>query len=209
MAKKKRHNPWVWIPWLFATEGVVSATVTYVALLMFFQLGASYSMATLLSASLLLPSIIKQKVIFTSKTNRLLKFFILLLQVLLFAAFVLIAFVIKAHKYSLTPVFLSLLLVSFLNAINEKCVAKYYSNQLDSKKQNIFGNYKYVASQLSFVVTYGILIIFVGLHEIFFRNVSLAWAMENYLIAGVLLVLLIVNATMLKRPDYELSLIHI
>lgn len=203
MPKKKRHNPWVWIPWLFATEGVVSATVTYVALLMFFQLGASYSMATLLSASLLIPSIIKQKVIFTPKTNRLLKFFILLLQVLLFAAFVLIAFVIKAHKYSLTPVFLSLLLVSFLNALNEKCVAKYYSNQLDRKKQNLFGNYKYVASQLSFVVTYGILIIFVGLHEIFFRNVSLAWAMENYLIAGVLLILLIVNATMLKRPNYE------
>ena len=55
----KKSNPWLWIPTLFATEAIVSATVIYVVLLMFIQLGASYSKATLFTSILLWPSIAK------------------------------------------------------------------------------------------------------------------------------------------------------
>jgi len=175
---------------------------------MFIQLGHSYSMATLLSASLLLPSILKQVVLFKNKSNLHLKYFTLLMQTLLFAAFILTAYIVRKHYSGVFIPFLMLMLVSVLNALNEKCVANYYNNQLDRKMQKVLGNYKFITSQIAFAVTYGILIIFVGLHEIFFRNIRLAWAMQYYLIAGVLLILLIINTLLLKKPDTNNAVVY-
>ena len=49
-------------------------------------------------------------------------------------------------------------------------------------------------------MTYGVLIIIVGLLEIFFRDIGKAWAMENYLVAGVFLVLMLINIMTLHSP---------
>ena len=201
MDKKKRHNPWIWVPGIFATEGVVSATVTYVSLLMFIQLGASYAFATLLSASLLLLSIVKQFNFLGNKFNKFLKIFTISLQFLLFIAFIFTAHMVNSFKTGIVIPFACLMAVALINAFNEKCVFRYYNNILNRQKQKVLGNYKFVASQISFIVTYGILIIFVGLHEIFFRNLRLAWTTAFYLIAGVIMTLIIVNAFLLKKPN--------
>jgi len=201
MDKKKRHNPWIWVPGIFATEGVVSATVTYVSLLMFIQLGASYAFATLLSASLLLLSIVKQFNFLGNKFNKFLKIFTISLQFLLFIAFIFTAHMVNSFKTGIVIPFACLMAVALINAFNEKCVFRYYNNILNRQKQKVLGNYKFVASQISFIVTYGILIIFVGLHEIFFRNLRLAWTTAFYLIAGVIMALIIVNAFLLKKPN--------
>ncbi len=196
-----KNYAWIWIPGLFASEAVVSATVTYVTLLMFVQFGASYFTASTLSALLLLPSVMKQKVLFKNKRNIHLKRFTIAMQVCLFIALLITAFTIKHSKHGLLLPFICILAVAVINALNEKSVANYYNNQLDRKQQNILGNYKFVTSQISFIVTYGILIIFVGLHEIVFRNIRLAWAIEFYMIAGVLLLLLLANLILMKRPS--------
>ena len=76
---RKRHNsPWIWIPALFATEAIASAMVTYVALLMFVQLGASFAKAALMAALLMLPSVLKLFLGWKQKYNPYLKSMLIL-----------------------------------------------------------------------------------------------------------------------------------
>ena len=199
----KKSNPWLWIPTLFATEAIVSATVIYVVLLMFIQLGASYSKATLFTSILLWPSIAKLYLKWNRKWYPYLKNILIVIHTLLFVAFVITAFLINSKSTSLFTIFFAILVISSINAINEKVLGVYYNYTTDKKVQNLMGNYKFVATQIAFIVTYGVLIIFVGLHEIFFRNFYLAWSMEYYFIAGVLLILLIFNAILLKKTDAD------
>ncbi len=166
-------------------------------------MGTSCFVATLLSATLLLPSVLKFSNNFGKCRNELLKILILLFQTFLFISFICAAYFVNHLKGNVIAIFVCLMIISVLNACNEKFVARYYNNQLNRKKQNVLGNYKYVASQLSFIVAYGILIIFVGLHEIIFRNIHLAWSMAFYLIAGGVLILLMVNSFLLKKPEKE------
>ena len=199
----KNNNPWLWIPTLFATEAIVSATVIYVVLLMFIQFGASYSKAALFISVLLLPSIGKLYIKWRNEWNPYLKNILIVIHVLLFLAFVFSAFLINSKSTSLFTIFFSTFIIASINAINEKVLAVYYNHVTDKKVQNLMGNYKFVATQIAFIVTYGVLIIFVGLHEIFFRNFYLAWSMEYYFVAGVLLILLIFNAILLMRTEND------
>ena len=73
MNRKRRNSPWIWIPALFATEAIASAMVTYVALLMFVQLGASFAKAALMAALLMLPSVLKLFLGWKQKYNPYLK----------------------------------------------------------------------------------------------------------------------------------------
>lgn len=199
--KNKNNSPWLWIPTLFATEAIVSATVIYVVLLMFIQLGASYSKATIFIAVLLLPSIGKLYIKWNVKWNAYLKSILIAIHALLFLAFVISAFLINSRNTSVITIFIATFIIASINAVNEKVLAVYYNYVTDKKVQSFMGNYKFVATQIAFIVTYGVLIIFVGLHEIFFRNFYLAWSMEYYFVAGVLLILLIFNAILLLKTD--------
>ena len=206
--KRKRNSPWVWIPTLFATEAIVSATITYVAILMFYQLGASYTKATFLAALLMIPSMGKAFIPWNHKWNVVLKLVLIATNILLFIAFLITAFVIDHPQSNIYMVFASLFAVAVLNALNEKFIALYYDNLLNRGMQRILGNYKFVSTQISFILTYGILIIFVGFHEIFFRNIHLAWSMEYYMVAGVLLILLIFNSILLAKPRIRSEVTH-
>ena len=52
-------SPYLWIPFLFAAEEIPSAMVTFVALLMFIQFGAGAMRATIYTALLLTPWMLK------------------------------------------------------------------------------------------------------------------------------------------------------
>ena len=198
-------SPWLWIPSLFATEAIVSATVTYVALLMFIQLGASLSKATIFSAALLIPSIGKSFVKWRQRWNAWLKPVLIGIHIFLFLAFVLTAFLINSRSTSIYTIFTATMLIAIINAANEKVIAIYYNCVTEKKVQSFIGNYRFVATQISFIITYGVLIIFVGFHEIFFRNFYLAWSMEYYVVAGVLLILLLFNVMLLQNTKDSMA----
>ena len=205
----KRKQPWTWIPGVYATEGIVSATVIYVALLMFVQLGASFVKSTLFVAALMLTSVIKWAFKWNPQRNPSLKAAMICMQALLFIAFVTAAFVIDGPNSKVESIFISIFVIAILNAINEKLNALYYNNILGRDEQRILGNYKFVSSQASFIITYGILIIFVGTYEVFFRNFHLAWAMEFYVVAGVILLLMAINAMMLDSPKPQSEVVNV
>ena len=198
---KRNNSPWLWIPTLFATEAIVSATIIYVVLLMFIQLGTSYATTAVFAAALLLPSIAKLFIKWKYKWNPFIKTVLIIIHALLFIAFVITAFIINSKSTSVITIFVASFCIALINAVNEKVVAVYYNLVTNKKVQSFMGNYRFVATQISFIVTYGVLIIFVGLHEIFFRNIWLAWSMEYYFVAGVLLILLLFNALLLHRTN--------
>jgi PAT family beta-lactamase induction signal transducer AmpG len=56
-----------------------------------------------------------------------------------------------------------------------------------------------VSSQMTLVVTYGVLIIVAGFFEVFFRSYQKAWAMESSLVAGGFMIFCILNFIVLPR----------
>ncbi|MGM9687047.1 MAG: hypothetical protein ACI3YI_12630, partial [Bacteroidaceae bacterium] len=154
MNRKRRNSPWIWIPALFATEAIASAMVTYVALLMFVQLGASFAKAALMAALLMLPSVLKLFLGWKQKYNPYLKSMLIGVNLLLFAAFCLTAFVVDYVFSNIFVVFSATFLLALINAVNEKYIAVYYNNVLDKRAQSLIENYKFVATQVAFILTY-------------------------------------------------------
>ena len=66
--------------------------------------------------------------------------------------------------------FIFLFVLSFLCAWHELLSRMYYSRMLYPLEQQLYGNTKMVSSQLTLVVTYGILLIVAGGFEVFFRS---------------------------------------
>lgn len=200
MVNRKLHSPWLWIPCLCAAEEIPSAVVTYVALLMLLQFGTSETMATLYSALLFLPWVLKSY--FYSKVRKAGRFkrYLHVVEVLMFLCLMGIAVYISEAAVKGWLLFLFLFVLSFLCAWHELLSRLYYGRMLFPRQQRIFNNIKMVASQMALVVTYGALIIVAGFFEVFFRSYQKAWAMESSLVAGGFLVFLVLNVMTLENP---------
>ncbi|MDE6721857.1 MAG: hypothetical protein K2J84_06905, partial [Bacteroidaceae bacterium] len=158
LVNRKLHSPWLWIPCLCAAEEIPSAVVTYVALLMLLQFGTSGAMATLYSALLFLPWVLKSY--FYSKVRKAGRFkrYLHVVEVLMFLCLMGIAVYISEAAVKGWLLFLFLFVLSFLCAWHELLSRLYYSRMLLPRQQRIFNNVKMVASQVALVVTYGVLI---------------------------------------------------
>ena len=200
MADKKRYSPWLWIPCLCAAEEIPSAVVTFVALLMFMQFGTSEVLATFYSALLFLPWVLKSY--FYSKVRKAGRFkrYLHVVEALMFLCLMGIAVYISEAQVKGWLLFLFLFVLSFLCAWHELLSRLYYSRMLFPCQQRIFNNTKMIASQMTLVVTYGVLIIVAGFFEVFFRSYQKAWAMESSLVAGGFLVFMVLNTMTLQRP---------
>ena len=81
---RREHNPWMWIPSLCAAEEIPSAVVTYVALIMFLQFGASESLASLYSALLFLPWMVKSFLYTSARRVESVRWRIIVVELLMF-----------------------------------------------------------------------------------------------------------------------------
>lgn len=196
----QKHNPWLWIPSLCAAEEIPSAVVMFVSLIMLMQFGASESMAALYSGLLFLPWVTKSyfysKVRMAGNFKRNLHW----AELLMFVCLMGIAIYISEGKVKDWLLFLFMFVLSCLCAWHELLSRMYYSRMLFPREQKIFRSTKMVSSQLSLIVTYGILIIVAGFFEVFFRSYQKAWAMESSLVAGGFLVFFVLNFMLLQRP---------
>lgn len=200
MVNRKLHSPWLWIPCLCAAEEIPSAVVTYVALLMLLQFGTSEALATLYSALLFLPWVLKSYLYSKVRKAGSFKCYLYVVEVLMFLCLMGIAVYISEAAVKGWLLFLFLFVLSFLCAWHELLSRLYYGRMLFPRQQRIFNNIKMVASQMALVVTYGVLIIVAGFFEVFFRSYQKAWAMESSLVAGGFLVFLVLNMMTLANP---------
>ena len=197
---RRKYSPWIWIPSLCIAEEIPSAVVMFVALLMFVQFGADETMAALYSGLLFLPWVMKSY--FHSKVRNAgnYKRHLHIVELLMFICLMGIAVYISETKVQDWLLFIFLFVLSFLCAWHELLSRMYYSRMLYPLEQQLYGNTKMVSSQLTLVVTYGILLIVAGGFEVFFRSYQKAWAMESSLVAGGFLVFFVLNFVVLQHP---------
>lgn len=201
----RRHNPWLWIPSLFVAEEIPSAVVMFVALLMFLQFGANPAQAAMYGGLLFLPWVLKSYLYTKVRKAATFKWRLHTVELLTFACLIGIAVYLSMGRVKVWALFLFLLVLSLLCAWHELLSRLYYQRMLTPREQPLYGTTKMLSSQVSLAVTYGLLIIVAGVFEVFFRSYQKAWAMESSLVAGVFLLMCIVNLFVLYNPPHQAS----
>lgn len=203
---RRGHNPWMWIPSLCVAEEIPSAVVTYVALVMFLQFGASESLASLYSALLFLPWMIKSFLYTKARRVESVRWRIFTVELCMLLILMLTAIVLSNGVVRHWQLFALMLVLSLLCAWHELFSRLYYSRMLHPRQQRVFRATKAASSFASLVLTYGLLIILAGFFEVFFRGYKKAWAMESSIVAGGFLVVVIVNALVFKSSHKSVSI---
>ena len=190
----------LWLLTLFAAEEIPAAMVTYVALLMLLQLGLSPAVATLCSALLFVPWVLKS---FMRPWVRRVAHFRQVLHVIeamLFACLMLLAF---AFNKGPVAVFFALLLVSLLCAWHELAARMYYERMLRPVFQRLFTAPKLACSQAAVIFTYGALIFLVGMLQVYFRQIRYSWSLACYVTAGIFLLFAFFHVLTLSNSPLE------
>ena len=191
-------RPGIWISTLFAAEEIPSAIVTFVALLMFLQIGASITLSTALAALLFLPCILKSFLrTWVRRVGHFREVLLLIEGLLCITLFTLAG----AFTQGIWYVFSCLMLTSFLVAWHELAARMYYERMLFSRQQRHYTNLKITSAQLAVILTYGVLIILVGNLEVFFRQIRHSWAMGCYMTAGVFMFFTVLHILILRNPQ--------
>lgn len=199
MVKKKTYSPWIWIPSLCVAEEIPAAVVMFVALLMFLQFGADEGMAALYSGGLFLPWVMKSYFYSKVRNAGLLERNLHRAELLMLVCLMGIAVYVSEAKVQDWLLFILLFALSCLCAWHELLSRLFYSKMLEPREQRLYGTTKMVSSQMTQVVTYGVLIIVAGFFEVFFRSYQKAWAMESSLVAGGFMIFCILNFIVLPR----------
>ncbi len=193
-----------WIPTLFAAEAIPSAMITFVALLMFLQLGIGWDFCTLLCGLLSLPWVLKSFVRRKVRQAGRFSFILRGIEVLMFLMLCLLAFCFNGLKVSAYLVFACLFVLCLLCAWHELAARMYYERMLRPRQQRLYNGPKMFASQVSTILTYGVMIVLVGFLEVFYHNrrnaISYSWSTAVYLLAGFYLLFVLYNFFTLKRP---------
>lgn len=192
--------------------------ITFVSLLLFLQTGNTPVQAVCFSSMLFLPwvlkSFLREKVRRRAHFRRTLQ----CSECLLVCCFVLLGFALNPS----TPlfrmaglsagwnwgIFILLFLVSLLTAWHELAARMYYERMLRPQLQRFYNGPKTFVSQMMVVITYGMLIIFVGTLEVLYRSIFIAWSMAMFLTAlGLSLFFVFHLYTLQKCPvgDYGKS----
>ena len=177
---------------------------TFVALLMFLQMGVSPAVATLLAALLFLPWVSKswmRSYVFRAGHYRRT---LLLLEFFLSLSLAALAF---ALQYSLEWTFATLMFVSLLSAGHELTSHLYYERMLRPRLQRFYNGPKMLASQMAVIMTYGMMIMAVGVLQIYFRQHSpmLSWSMGCYAAAGIMLLFMLWHMLTLRSTHVKSS----
>ena len=187
-----------WFLTLFAAEEIPAAMVTYVALLMLLQLELRPAIATLCSALLFIPWVLKSFMRSWVRRVGHFKQMLHLIESLLFISLVFLAF---SFNRGPVAVFFALLLVSLLCAWHELAARMYYERMLRPVFQKLLTAPKLAFSQVAVIFTYGALIFLVGTLQVYFRQmIRYSWAMGCYVVAGLFLLFAFHHFIWLRSP---------
>ena len=189
-----------------AAEEIPTAVITFISLLMFLQFGESMSVSSLYSGLLFLPFVMKSFIRTKVRSAGNFKMNLHIAEVCIFALLIFLEVCINLFAAKVWMIFLVLFFISTLCAWHDLLGRMYYDRMLYPRQQKVFNQTKILSAQVTIVLTYGVLIMFVGLLEVIFRMPTeiltkrLAWGMECYIIAGAFLVFMLLNFLLLKNP---------
>lgn len=172
--------------------------VTFVALLMFLQLGASPARATFYAALLFVPWTLKSFMRSWVRRRGHFQHTLHMVESMLFASLVLVAL---SFPYGQGALLIALLITSLLCAWHELAARMYYERMLRPPLQRVFTTPKIFFSQMSVVLTYGMLIIVVGSLQVYYRHLLHAWSVACYALAGVFALFALYHLPALHSPQ--------
>ena len=164
---------------------------------MLLQLELRPAIATLWSALLFLPWVLKSFMRAWVRRVGHFRQMLHLIEVLLFISLVFLAF---SFNRGPSAVFFSLLLVSLLCAWHELAARMYYERMLRPVFQKLLTGPKLACSQVAIIFTYGALIFLVGTLQVYFRQIRYSWSVGCYVAAGLFLIFFFHHLIWLRNP---------
>lgn len=197
---QSKSRIWSWLPTLYFAEGLPYIVVMSVSVIMYKRLGISNTDIALYTSWLYLPWVIKpfwSPVVELLKTKR---WWIILMQLLLGAGFAGVALTLSGpsfFKYSLA----FLWLVAFSSATHDISIDGFYMLALSKHNQAWFIGIRNTAYRFAMIFGQGLLIIFAGnLEANNPTNISFAWMITFFVLAGLFILFFLYNNYILPRP---------
>lgn len=213
-----KRSPWLWVPTLYFAEGIPYFIVNVISVIMFKKLGMGNGDIAMYTGLLYLPWVIKplwSPFVDIIRTKR---WWVVSMQVIMSAAFAVIAFSLpdpasisiagesSGEAVSGTPVSLfSLTLVIFwitalASATHDIAADGFYMLALDHGEQSFFVGIRSTFYRLSSVFGQGVLVVVAGLLETKFGNISLAWSVTMLICAVLFASITVYHILSLPKP---------
>ncbi len=179
-------SPWLWIPTLYFAEGIPYFIVNNISVTMFTRMGVPNGEMALFTSLLYLPWMVKplwSPFVDILKTKR---WWILAMQVLMTAAFILLTLSIPHPEASLiasmkTPIsmftitLILFIATAFASATHDIAADGFYMLALNQQQQSFFVGIRSTCYRLSSIFGQGVLVLIAGILETTTGNIPLAW----------------------------------
>ena len=195
----KRQQPWQWIPTLYFGQGIPYVVVMTLSVIMYKNLGLSNTDIALYTSWLYLPWVIKplwSPVVDMFKTKR---YWIVTLQFVIGASLALVALTIPTtHFFQITlAVFW---LMAFSSATHDIAADGFYMLALEQHQQAAFVGVRSTFYRIAMIAGQGGLVFLAGKISEQTGNVSLAWSIIFFILAGLFIALFVYHRFVLPVP---------
>ena len=201
MKPERKITPWAWIPSLYFAEGLPYIAVMVLSIQVYMQMGLSDKEITFYTGWLYLPWVIKplwSPLLDLMKTKR---WWIVIMQMLLGAAFAGVAFTINTSLW-LQGSICFFWLLAFSSATHDVAADGFYMMGLNQHDQAFFVGIRSTFYRISMVVGKGGLIAVAGfLHQQF--NVQITWMLVFYGLMTLFIGLALYHFFILPRPTED------
>ena len=198
----KDKNAWLWIPFLYFTQGIPYILVVTVSVIMYKRLGIGNAEIGLYTSWLYLPWVIKplwSPIVDLNGTKR--KWF-LMMQLVISLAFLGIGLFMGSNSFfTITLAFFWM--AAFASATNDIASDGYYMIGLTQKKQSFFIGLRSTFYRLAMITGQGLLVIFAGYLENKYGDNTKAWSLT--MISASVLMLVLTISNFFTAPKFEES----
>lgn len=216
MTNKKNISPWAWVPTLYFAEGIPYFLVNSISVMMFTKMGVPNGEMALFTSLLYLPWTIKpfwSPFVDMFKTKR---WWIIAMQVLMTAAFVLLTITIPHPSpemiasgqtpISLFTVMLFLfILVAFASATHDIAADGFYMLALSTHHQAAFVGIRSTFYRLSSIFGQGVLLVIAGVLETKTGDIPLSWQLTLLITSVIFGLITLWHVFFIPKPDSDKS----
>lgn len=198
------RNPWAWVPTLYFAEGLPYVAVMTVSVIMYKRFGLSNTELALYTSWLYLPWVIKpfwSPFVDILKTKR---WWIVSMQLLIGAGLAGIAFTLPT-PFWLQASLAFFWLMAFSSATHDIAADGFYMLALDDSQQSFFVGIRSTFYRLASITGQGFLIILAGFLEKTTGEISYAWSLTFFIMAGLFIAFFVYHKFVLPYPTTDTS----
>lgn len=210
------RNPWWWVPTLYFAEGIPYFLVNNISVMMFTRMGVPNGQMALFTSLLYLPWTIKpfwSPFVDIIRTKR---WWIVAMQLLMTAAFVLLTLTIphpSAEQIAagetpislFTMMLILFIITAFASATHDIAADGFYMLALSEHQQAAFVGARSVFYRLSSIFGQGVLLVIAGVLETRLENIPLAWQLTLLVTAVLFALISLWHVFFLPKPDSDRS----